>query len=142
MQRCLIIDRSPIIRKVTRLILADFGFETFEAGTGKEGLADFNRQRPHLVMVDSNLEDMSCLDVLRRIKAATDGSVHVIYCTTEYDVLDLQRAHAAGASDVLVKPFDRVSLAAKLDARAVEVATTGRPNFFSRLSQSDLKRIA
>lgn len=142
MQRCLIIDRSPIIRKVTRVILADFGFETFEAGNGKEGLAEFNRQRPHLVMVDSNLKDMPCLDVLRTIKAATGGSVYILYCTVEYDVLDLQRAQAAGASDVLIKPFDRVSLAARLDARAVEVATAGRPNFFSRLSQSDLKRIA
>ncbi len=147
MQRCLIIDGSAIIRKVTRVILADFGYETVEASTGKEGLAEFHKQSPNLVMpqlvmVDSHLTDMAALDVLRQIKIASAGGVYVLYCTTEYDLLDLQRAHAAGASDVLIKPFDRVSLAAKLDARAVEVATAGRPNFYTRLSQSDLKRIA
>ena len=114
MQRCLIIDGSAIIRKVTRIILADFGYETVEASTGKEGLADFHRQTPQLVIVDSHLTDMAALDVLRQIKTASAGSVYVLYCTTEYDVLDLQRAHAAGASDVLIKPFDRESFDGKI----------------------------
>ena len=141
MKRCLIIDASAIVRKVTGIILADFGFETIEASTGQAGLAEIALKLPELAVVDAHMTDVPALDVLRRIRSASGGSVYVLYCTTTYDIIDLQRAHAAGASDVLIKPFDRASLATKLDAWTISAATA-RPDFFSRLTNSDLKRIA
>jgi two-component system chemotaxis response regulator CheY len=142
MQRCLIIDGTLIVRRINRIIMTDFGFETVEAATGSEGLAALRNEVFDLAIVDAHLTDMSPLDVLREIRAKSGGRTHVLYCTLEYDIIDLQRAHAAGASDVLVKPFDRVSLAQKLDARTVENAISGPPRFFARLAHAGLKRIA
>ena len=142
MQRCLVIDGSPIIRKVTRVILTDFGFEVVEAATGRDGIAAFNRHIPRLAIVDAGLTDMNALDVLRQMRDTAAGRVQILYCTTVFDILALQRAHAAGATSVLVKPFDRGSLAAKLDAWEQDAAQPARPNFYSRLSRSEIVRIA
>jgi len=142
MHRCLVIDRSPLIRKVARVILSDFGYAVSDAETGREGLAQFRRLAPRLVIIDAGLADMNALDVLRQIRDMGVPQVHVLYCTTDYDVLGLQQAQAAGAKDVLIKPFDRASLATKLDARAGGDVRGTRPNFYSRLARSEIVRLA
>lgn len=142
MQRCLIVDGTDIVRRVTRTILSDFGFDAVEAATGAEAKATVEREVFDLALVDAHLSDRSALDVMRAIRAKAAGRTYVLYCTMECDILDLQRAHAAGATDVLIKPFDRVSLAQKLDARTVEDAISGPPRFFARLAQTGLKRSA
>lgn len=141
MQRCLIIDGSPIVRKVTRAILADFGFDVMETSSGREGMSLFQRNIPRLALVDAALTDMPALDVLRSMRDIAGGRVQILYCPTQFDVLELQHAHAAGASDVLVKPFDRHSLAAKLDAWPRDGEPSARENFFNRLSRSELVRV-
>ena len=72
MQRCLIVEGSPIIRRVTKVILTDFGFEVVEASTGREGLTMFQRHIPRLTIVDSTLRDMAALDVIRLTNFARD----------------------------------------------------------------------
>lgn len=142
MQRCVIIEGSPIIRRVIKAILADFGFEVAEAGTGRDGIAAFDRHVPRLAIIDAGISDMSALDVLRHMRNAAAGRVQIIYCTTTFDILDLQRAQAAGATDALIKPFDRGSLSAKLDAWSAAGQDQQRPNFYSRLSRSEIVRRA
>lgn len=141
MQRCLIIEASPIIRRVSRAILADFGFEVFDTASGRDGLALFRLHAPGLVIVDASIADMPAIDVLRQIKSQKVGHVKTLYCTTDFDLVELQRVHAAGATDVLVKPFDRNSLAAKLDAGENGGKGDSRQGFYARLSRSELVRI-
>ncbi len=142
MQRCLIIETSPVIRKVTTAILRDFGFEVVEAAGGREGLVVFNRYIPRLAIVDAGIADMAPLDVLRKMRDVGAGRSQILYCTTQFDLLEAQRAHAAGATDLLVKPFDRHSLSAKLDGWQRGGQDQPRDNFFNRLSRSELVRIA
>lgn len=141
MHRCLIIDASPIIRKVTRIILGNFGYEVVEASNGRDGLALYRSAPTQLVIVDARLTDMSTLDVLRRIRDSGNASVKVLYCTTEFDIIELQKAHAAGAHDVLVKPFDRATLSVKIDALTTADAGNERPGIYARLSRSELVRL-
>ena len=54
--------------------------------------------------------------------------------------MELQRAHAAGATDLLVKPFDRQSLSTKLDAWQTSEQEMPRENFYNRLSRSEIVR--
>ncbi len=141
MQRCLIIESSPIIRKVTRAILADFGFDVVEAAGGREGILQFNRHIPRLALVDAGITDMPALDVLRHMRNAAGGKVQVLYCTTQFDVIEAQRASAAGATDLLVKPFDRHSLAARLRVGGRGDCEGSNEGFYSRLSRSEIVRI-
>jgi two-component system chemotaxis response regulator CheY len=142
MNRCLIVEGSPIIRKVASTILSDFGFEVVEAAGGREAILQFNRHIPVLALVDAGITDMSALDVLRHMRNAAGGKVHVLYSTTQFDVIEAQRASAAGASDLLVKPFDRHALAAKLKGWRGGDDGAGQEGFYGRLSRSEIVRIA
>ncbi len=140
MSRCLIVENSAVIRRVTRTIMLNLGFEVDEAATGRDGVETFNRHIPRLAIVDAGLSDMPALDVLRQMRKLGGGRVQILYCTTQFDVLELQRAHAAGATDLLVKPFDRQSLSAKLDAWQTSEQEMPRENFYNRLSRSEIVR--
>ena len=142
MLRCLIIDGSPIIRKVAAAILADFGYEAAEAATAKDGLALFHRQIPRLAIVDASVPDMPVLDVLRQMRAAAAGRTQVLYCTTEFEIMALRRAHAAGATDVLIKPFDRASIVARLDAWSQAGQGVPPPRIHPRLPHREAARLA
>ncbi len=141
MSRCLIVETSAVIRRVTISILSGFGFEVEEAATGRDGIAAFQRRIPRLAIVDAGLADMPALDVLRQMRKLGSGRVQILYCTTQFDILELQRAHAAGATDLLIKPFDRQSLSAKLDAWNSTEQKEPRENFYNRLSRSEIVRI-
>lgn len=146
MKRCLVVESSPIIRRVTKSILADFGFDVVEVATGRDGINAFQRHIPRLAIVDAGLADITALDVLRAMRTIANGRSQILYCTTQFDVLELQRAHAAGATDLLVKPFDRRSLAAKINGwqgpgQAGPEEEAAGEHFFSRLSRSELVRL-
>ena len=141
MQRCLIVDNSPIVRRVAKVILGDFGFEVLEAGTGSDALAMASRWSPRLILVDAGLTDMPVLDVLRHFRDNCARLTQIVYCPNSFDILDLQRAHAAGASDVLVKPFDRASILSKIDVWTSTAGAPERSSFFSRLSRSEIVRV-
>lgn len=142
MASCLVIDTAPIVRRIARAILTDIGFEVHEAASGRDGIAVINRHSPRIVLVDAALMDMPALDVLRAIRDQAPRTMRGIYCTATFDILDLQRAQAAGAVDVLVKPFDRSTIMPKIDSWVGSTdrdAQTG--NYFSRLSRSELVRV-
>lgn len=140
MPRCLIVESSPVIRRVTRSIMINLGFEVDETANGRDGVAAFHRHIPRLAIVDAGLADMPALDVLRQMRKLGGGRVQILYCSTQFDVLELQRAHAAGATDLLIKPFDRQSLSAKLDAWQSLEQEMPRETFFDRLSRSEIVR--
>ncbi len=140
MPRCLIVENSAVIRRVTRSIMINLGFEVDETANGRDGVAAFHRHIPGLAIVDAGLSDMPALDVLRQMRKLGGGRVQILYCSTQFDVLELQRAHAAGATDLLIKPFDRQSLSAKLDAWHTVEQEMPRENFFNRLSRSEIVR--
>lgn len=141
MHRCLIADTSPIVRRVAKVILSDFGFEVLEAPSGADAMALVSRFSPRVVLVDAAIHDKPVLDVLRHVRDTCSRNTHVVYCPNQFDILDLQRAQAAGATDVLVKPFDRASLVSKIEAWLATDGTPQRPAFFSRLSRSELVRV-
>lgn len=140
MHRCLIADHSPIVRRVAKSILMDFGFDVQDVQTGAEAIAIVNRFAPRVILVDSALRDIPVLDVLRHIRDTCRQPTHAVYCPSEFDLLDLQRAHAAGATDVLVKPFDRATLAGKIETWLGEPAPA-RPAYISRLARSEIVRV-
>lgn len=108
-------------------ILSDFGFEVIEASGGREGILQFSRHLPGLILVDAGIPDMHAIDVLRHMRAAAAGRVQGLYCTTQFDLIEAQRANAPGATDLMVKPFDRHSLAARLKgARVVRLPAPRR----------------
>lgn len=115
MRHCLVVDDSEVIRKVARRILESMHFEVTEAENGQEAVERCLQRTPSVVLLDWQMPVMSGLEFLGALRLASKGTKpHILYCLTENDPTEISRAFVGGASDYILKPFDRGSLTAKL----------------------------
>ncbi len=105
MPRVLVVDDDPQARELLREFLTAKAYEVSEAATGGEGLKRLREERPHLVLLDINLPDISGLEVLREAKAI-DPAVGVIMVTGLQEEAIGRQAMRDGAFDYIVKPLD------------------------------------
>jgi response regulator of citrate/malate metabolism len=113
--RVLIVDDDFMVAKVhAGFVAALEGFEVVgTASTGAQALADVERLRPDLVLLDVYLPDMTGLDVLRRLRARA-SSVDVVVISAARDVDSIRSALHGGVLHYLVKPFDRRTFEVRL----------------------------
>jgi two-component system chemotaxis response regulator CheY len=112
---CLIIDDSDLLRQTARRLLEEAGFDTAEAASGQAGIESCQTRPPDAILLDCQLADMSGIDFLVSLPGATsDRKPFILYCATDNDTEELERALAAGADAYLLKPFAAIELAAKM----------------------------
>lgn len=108
MKTCLIVDDSRTIRAAIRRLVVELGFEIREAENGAEALAACRAQKPDVVLLDWNMPVMTGIEFLRALPEAMNGDMPlVILCTTESDIDHITEALSAGASEYIMKPFDK-----------------------------------
>ncbi len=84
--------------------------------TGLDGLAAVRAHRPHLILLDMHLPDISGLELLRHFKADPDtAAIPVIVVSADALGPQIDAALAAGATRYLTKPVDVAELLAALD---------------------------
>ena len=84
--------------------------------TGLDGLAAVRAKRPHLILLDMHLPDISGLELLRHFKADPDTSaIPVIVVSADALGPQIDAALAAGAIRYLTKPVDVTEFLAALD---------------------------
>ncbi|MET0546857.1 MAG: response regulator [Caulobacterales bacterium] len=106
-RKCLVVDDSPIIRKVARRIVEDMHFAVDEAGDGAEALARCRKMMPEAILLDWNMPVMNGLDFVRALRRERGGDKPiVVFCTTENDPIEIAEAMRAGANEYVMKPFD------------------------------------
>jgi DNA-binding response OmpR family regulator len=105
MARVLVVDDHAAVRDLLREFLVIKGYEVDEAATGAEALSRLREGRPHLVLLDLTLPDMSGLVVLREVQAI-DPAVGVIMITGVQEDEMARVALQAGAFDYITKPVD------------------------------------
>lgn len=105
MHHLLLIEDDDLLSLALTIALRTIPEVTVDyAPNGLEGLEAYARQRPDLVIVDYMMPDISGLDVIRELRR--QGSTIPILMLTAYDSPPLrQDARAAGATDVMAKPF-------------------------------------
>lgn len=117
----LIVDDSPVIRKVANRILSDMGFVVVEAADGFEALEKCRYNMPDAILIDWDTPGMSGIEFLEQftmIEGAQD--TRVIYCTSEIMVSDMTKAKRAGANAFMMKPFNRKILSTKLEEAGIK----------------------
>jgi two-component system chemotaxis response regulator CheY len=121
MRQVLVVDDSPVIRKVARRILEGMRLSTSEAGDGRQALAACSFFMPDAVLVDGSMPVLDGYEFLRELRAMPGGEKpKVVFCASEYDVAQIARAMHAGADDFLMKPFDREHVQTKFENFDVE----------------------
>ena len=116
-QRVLVVDDDPDYRFLVRLALApDSGFEVVaEAGDGHTAVAEAERERPDLVLLDCTLPGADAFDVPPALRAAAPDARVVL--VSGHDPADLRAAsRSAGAVGYLTKETPARRLAAELEA--------------------------
>ena len=115
MIRVLIVDDDFMVARVhAGFVRALAGFEVVgSAPTGAAALAEVERLRPDLVLLDVYLPDMTGLEVLRRLRAQ-GSSADVIVISAARDVDSIRSALHGGVLHYLVKPFDRRTFETRL----------------------------
>ncbi len=127
--RILIVDDETQIRRLLEITFAGRGWETCTAPTGFEGLQSVRGVKPDVVLLDLNLPDMPGKDVLAGIREWS--SVPVIIVSVRNAVRDIVELLNGGADDYVVKPFNTMELAARVEAVARRRMPDREPVFVS-----------
>ncbi len=104
-RRVLVIDDEVSIQESLEMFLSEKGLSVRTAGTGKLGIESWHSHRPHVIILDIRLPDVSGLDVLRQITDA-DPDAKVIMITAHHDMETTIEAMRHGAYDYIHKPLD------------------------------------
>jgi two-component system chemotaxis response regulator CheY len=116
--RILVVDDFPSMRRILRNLLTKIGIsDVDEAADGAEAFAKLQTSKFDLVISDWNMEPITGLDLLRRVRAdAAIGGTPFIMVTAESKTENVIEAKKAGVNNYIVKPFTADVLKAKIAA--------------------------
>jgi DNA-binding response OmpR family regulator len=117
MARVLVIDDNEPFLQTLGLFLEASGHATVLAGNGRTALRFFSEQAPDIVLMDVKLSDIPGPELCAMLKKLAAGrNLPVIMMTGRSREAAAPAAAAAGACEVLTKPFE-LDLLARLIRR-------------------------
>src|SRR5258708_3326949 len=122
-KRILLAEDEVALRDFVSRNLRARGFEVLEASNGLEAVALWERENPHLLILDVMMPRMDGLEVCQRVR--TRSAVPIIVLTALDSESDKVSALDLGADDYLTKPFGVEELLARV--RAVLRRTQAEP---------------
>jgi two-component system KDP operon response regulator KdpE len=108
----LLVDDELSIQRAMAPLLRSRGYAVTTAGTGREALDAFSRDRPDLVILDLGLPDMNGLDVCRQVRERADTPILIL--SARGAEKDKVAALDLGADDYITKPFGPEELMARV----------------------------
>jgi DNA-binding response OmpR family regulator len=110
----LIVEDDPRIARLVRQNLEAAGLACRVAPDGNAALAEFERDRPALIVLDLMIPGPDGHEVCRRIRRTSD--VPILMLTARGDEAEKVLGFELGADDYLVKPFSTRELVARVRA--------------------------
>jgi two-component system cell cycle response regulator len=113
--KILVVDDSPVYRKLVEQALSQEGYTVLFAKNGRQAMDLFAEHRPALVITDWTMPDISGPDLCQRIRRDFQSFyAYVILLTANTDKEEVIEGLAAGADDYLTKPFHAGELQARV----------------------------
>lgn len=107
--RILVAEDEQLLAMSLREDLSEVGHEVVIVGDGQSAWDRIQNHPPHLVLSDVRMPGMDGLNLMAKVKAA-HPEMPFILMTTFASVKEAVQALQAGATDYLVKPFEREEL--------------------------------
>jgi len=114
----LVADDNDVAQRLCRRVLEKAGYNVLIAPDGLQAVEVALSQRPNMILMDVAMPGIDGIEAMRRIKAEIPDQPIVI-ASAHSMASDRERFLAAGADDILSKPFrlaDLVAIVAKLTA--------------------------
>lgn len=103
----LVIDDDVVIRSMLIKSLQKQGFEVIDASNGAEGIEHFRQYRPDMVLLDVLMPVMNGFEACQLMREMDPESmVPIIMLTGLDDVVSVDKAFDAGATDFITKPIN------------------------------------
>ena len=111
-QTVLVVEDETSIASFVSLYLKNAGYDVRTASTGTEALAQVERQKPSLIVLDLMLPDIDGIEICRRIRQKLD--VPILMLTARDEDVDKIIGLEVGADDYMTKPFNPRELVARV----------------------------
>lgn len=112
--KIVIVDDSPVYRKLVENTLGPEGYTVRIAKNGREAIDALAEHQPHLLITDWEMPDITGIELCRKIRREQDSYTYVILLTSNAKKSQIIEGLAAGADDYLTKPFHRGELLARV----------------------------
>ncbi len=126
--RLLLIEDDPALAQLVRYSFEREGFDVAHTASGEEALLLAHELVPDIVLLDWMLEELSGIEVCRRLRRMPDtANVPIIMLSARAEESDRVRGLETGADDYVTKPFSPLELIARVKAvlRRVRPALAG-----------------
>ncbi|ALA57109.1 response regulator [Nitrospira moscoviensis] len=107
----LVADDDITLRVLAREALEQAGLRVEDAATGREALEAFQRDTPHIVLLDVMMPEMDGFAACAALRRLPQGeNVPIMIMTELDDVESIAQAYDAGATDFITKPWNALIL--------------------------------
>lgn len=113
--RVLVVDDNPQNTELVQAYLESLPIEIATAVDGVDAMAQAERFKPDLVLLDVMMPRMSGFEVCQKIKQSPElRDTVVIMVTALHEVGDFERAVECGCDDFLTKPVNKLELVTRV----------------------------
>jgi DNA-binding response OmpR family regulator len=112
--KVLIVDDEPNIVLSLEFLMKQQGYETRVARDGDEALAEVERFRPDLVLLDVMLPRRDGFEVCQRLRADGWSDLKILMLTAKGRDVEIEKGLALGADGYVTKPFSTAELVARV----------------------------
>ncbi len=115
-KKILFIDDEPHMQYIVKTCLETFaGWEVLLAKSGLEGIIKAETEKPDAILLDGMMPEMNGITCLQKLQLnPKTQSLPVIFLTVKSSLTEPHRFLALGAVGAIAKPFDPLTLVAKM----------------------------
>jgi DNA-binding response OmpR family regulator len=114
-KKILLVDDSPTVLLLERMILSKDGYEIVTAKDGLEGVEKAQAERPDLILMDVVMPRMDGFEACRKLRERDETrSIPIIMVTTRGELASVETGYASGCNDYVTKPIAALELLAKV----------------------------
>ena len=115
MKTVLVVEDNADNLQIITYSLQHAGYVVISAATGEEGVEMAIANCPFFIVMDINLPGIDGIETTRRIRASViDGNIPIIAITSYAMRGDREEIMAAGCNGYFEKPFDPLTIVAKI----------------------------
>ena len=114
-QKILIVDDDPAILNMLDKVVCSNGYEAVLSQDGEDALKQFHSQKIDMILLDINMRGMDGFEVIQKIRAG-GSTVPIVIVSGRKEDFDALYGLNIGADDYITKPFNPVTLGAKIKA--------------------------